>query len=245
MANGTTIAESGTELHPARPGEERGTATGWIQDYVYTVDHKKLGILYVGTGLFFFVLAGTMALLIRAQLAFPNGHVTSPQEFNSLITMHGTVMIFWVAMPIIFGMINYLVPLMIGARDMAFPRLNAFSFWLTFFGGLLLYFSFVGGFGLYGAGNAPDVGWFAYAPLTAKVFSPGHSTGFWSPRLIVSGFGSIGTAVNMVTTIICLRPPGMTLSRMPLWGWMNLVMSGMVLFALTPLTAAQAMICLD
>ncbi len=100
MANGTTITESGTELQPARPGEERGTATGWVQDLLFTVDHKKLGILYVGTGLFFFVLAGIMALLIRAQLAFPNGHVTSPQEFNALITVHGTVMIFWVAMPI-------------------------------------------------------------------------------------------------------------------------------------------------
>ena len=102
MANGTTTIESGTDLVPARPGQERGTRTGWILDLAYTVDHKKLGILYIGTGLFFFVLAGIMALLIRAQLAFPNGKVTSPQEFNSLITMHGTVMIFWVAMPIVF-----------------------------------------------------------------------------------------------------------------------------------------------
>src|SRR5271165_7401210 len=140
MANGTTITDARAELLPARPGEERGTLTGWVQDLVYTVDHKKLGMLYIGTGLFFFVVAGIMALLIRAQLAFPNGHAVTPQEFNCLITVHGTVMIFWVAMPIVFGMINYLVPLMIGARDMAFPRLNAFSFWLTFFSGFLLLF---------------------------------------------------------------------------------------------------------
>src|SRR5436305_1454821 len=109
-----------------------------------------------------------------------------------MFTMHGTTMIFFVAMPLVFGFANYLVPLMIGARDMAFPRLNAFSFWLMAFGGILLYFSFLGGSGLYGAGNAPDVGWFAYAPLTARTFSPGHSTDYWTLALLVSGFGSIG-----------------------------------------------------
>src|ERR1700729_4088630 len=115
MANGSKIIDVGAELLPARPGEEHGTLTGWVQDLVYTVDHKKLGMLYIGTGLFFFVVAGIMALLIRAQLAFPNGRVLTPQEFNGFITVHGTVMIFWVAMPLVFGMINYLVPLMIGA----------------------------------------------------------------------------------------------------------------------------------
>src|SRR5260370_41983986 len=132
MANGTTIIESGTELLPARPGEERGTVTGWVQELIYTVDHKKLGMLYIGTGLFFFVVAGIMALLIRAQLAFPNGHVVSPQEFNCLITIHGTVMIFWVAMPLVFGMINFLVPLLLDARHMTFPRLNAFFVLVNF-----------------------------------------------------------------------------------------------------------------
>jgi cytochrome c oxidase subunit I len=216
-----------------------------VHSWVTTVDHKRIGVLYIGMALLFLVIGGIEATIMRIQLALPNNDFVSPQVFNRMFTMHGTTMIFFVAMPILFGFGNYAVPLMIGARDMAFPRLNAFSFWLTLFGGLLLYFSFVGGFGLYGAGNAPDVGWFAYAPLTAKVFSPGHSTDFWTLGLIVSGFGSIGTAANMVTTIICLRCPGMTLSKMPLWGWMNLVMSGMVLFVITPLTAAQAMICLD
>jgi cytochrome c oxidase subunit 1 len=245
MANGTTIAESGTELHPARPGEERGTATGWIQNYVYTVDHKKLGILYVGTGLFFFVLAGIFALLIRAQLAFPNGHVTSPQEFNSLITMHGTVMIFWVAMPIIFGMINYLVPLMIGARDMAFPRLNAFSFWLTFFSGFFLFLSFVAGPGLYGGSGAPDAGWFAIAPLTSPAFSKGPSIDYWSLSVLISGIGSVTGGINIMVTIICYRTKGMSLHRMPLFVWLALVTMFLVVVFLPPLSAAQIMLTLE
>ncbi len=233
-----TLALAPTEL-AARSLSER------LHEWAVTVDHKRLGILYIGYALVFLVIGGVEATIMRVQLAVPNNHFVSPQVFNRMFTMHGTTMIFFVAMPILFGFANYTVPLMIGARDMAFPRLNAFSFWLTAFGGLLLYFSFVGGFGLYGAGSAPDVGWFAYAPLTSKVFSLGHSTDFWSLALLVSGFGSIGTAVNLVTTIVCLRCPGMTLQRMPLFAWMILVMSGMVLFVISPLTAAQVMICID
>ena len=245
MANGTTITDAGAELLPARPGEERGTLTGWVQDLVYTVDHKKLGMLYIGTGLFFFVVAGIMALLIRAQLAFPNGRVVTPQEFNCLITVHGTVMIFWVAMPIVFGMINYLVPLMIGARDMAFPRLNAFSFWLTFFSGFLLLFSFVGGPGLYGAGSAPDAGWFAIAPLTSTAFSKGPSIDYWSLSVLVSGIGSITGGINIMVTIICYRTKGMTLHRMPLFVWLALVTMFLVIVFLPPLSAAQIMLILQ
>jgi len=245
MPNGTTITESGTELQPARPGEERGTATGFVQDLLFTVDHKKLGILYVGTGLFFFVLAGIMALLIRAQLAFPNGHVTSPQEFNALITVHGTVMIFWVAMPIVFGMINYLVPLMIGARDMAFPRLNAFSFWLTFFSGFFLFLSFVAGPGLYGASGAPDAGWFAIAPLTSSAFSKGPSIDYWSLSVLISGIGSVTGGINIMVTIICYRTRGMTLHRMPLFVWLSLVTMFLVVVFLPPLSAAQIMLTLE
>jgi cytochrome c oxidase subunit 1 len=216
-----------------------------LHDWVVTVDHKKLGILYILYSLIFLVIGGVEATIMRIQLIVPHNHFVSPQVFNQMFTMHGTTMIFFVAMPILFGFANYLVPLMIGARDMAFPRLNAFSFWLTAFGGLLLYFSFIGGNGLYGAGAAPDVGWFAYAPLTASTFSLGHSTDFWTLALLVSGFGSIGTAVNIVATIICLRCPGMTLSKMPLLVWLNLVMAGMVLFVISPLTAAQIMLAVD
>src|ERR1700680_1402422 len=216
-----------------------------LHDWVVTVDHKKLGILYILYALLFLVIGGIEATIMRVQLIVPNNHFVSPEVFNRMFTMHGTTMIFFVAMPILFGFGTYLVPLMIGTRDMAFPRLNALSFWLTAFGGLLLYFSFIGGNGLYGAGNAPDVGWFAYAPLTARAFSPGHSTDFWTLGLLVSGFGSIGTAVNFITTILCMRCPGMTLGKMPLLAWMNLVMAGMVILAISPLTAAQIMLSID
>jgi cytochrome c oxidase subunit I len=216
-----------------------------LHEWVTTVDHKKLGILYLIYALLFLVVGGVEAAIMRIQLIVPHNHFVSPEVFNRMFTMHGTTMIFFVAMPLVFGFGTYLIPLMIGARDMAFPRLNALSFWLTAFGGLLLYFSFIGGNGLYGAGNAPDVGWFAYAPLTSRAFSPGHSTDFWSLALLVSGIGSIGTAVNFITTIISMRCPGMTLGKMPLLAWLNFVMAFMVIFAVSPLTAAQAMLCID
>jgi cytochrome c oxidase subunit 1 len=224
------------------------TTKPWTQvlhEWVTTVDHKRLGILYILYGLFYFVIAGCEALIIRIQLIQAHNNFVSPQFFNRMFTMHGTTMIFFMVMPILFGFANYLVPLMIGARDMAFPRLNAFSFWLTALGGLLLYFSFLGGNGLYGAGNAPDVGWWAYAPLGAKAFSPGHSSDYWTMSLLVSGFGSIGTAINIIATVLCMRCPGMQLGRMPLLAWLNLVMAGMVLLAITPLTAAQMMLLVD
>jgi cytochrome c oxidase subunit 1 len=159
--------------------------------------------------------------------------------------MHGTTMVFFVGMPILLGFANYLVPLMIGARDMAFPRLNAFAFWVSLFAGCLLYFSFLGAEGLYGAGTAPDVGWFAYAPLTARAFSRGNSTDYWTLAILLGGIGSVATAINLVTTTLCLRCPGMTLNKMPLFVWINLVMAGLVLIAMSPLAAAQIMLTLD
>jgi cytochrome c oxidase subunit 1 len=216
-----------------------------LHDWVVTVDHKKLGIMYILYALFFFVVAGIEALVMRIQLIVPHNHFVSPQTFNRMMTMHGTTMIFFMVMPMLFGFGTYLIPLMIGARDMAFPRLNAFSFWMTAFGGLLLYFSFIGGNGLYGAGTAPDVGWWAYAPLTSRAFSVGHSTDFWTLALLVSGIGSIGAGVNFIATILCMRCPGMTLGKMPLLAWLNLVVGGMVIFCISPLTAAQIMLLID
>src|SRR5579863_1592845 len=215
-------------LEPVAP-EGRATLLETLHSWVITVDHKRLGILYVIYSIFFLLVGGIEAIFIRIQLAIPNNHFLDPAVFNRFFTMHGTTMVFLVGMPILFGFGNYLVPLMIGARDMAFPRLNAFSFWVSAFAGLLLYFSYVGGSGLYAAGSAPDVGWFAYAPLTAKVFSPGHSTDYWTLAVLLSGVGSIGTALNIVATILCLRCKGMTLSRMPLLPWIYLVMAGLVL----------------
>ncbi|MFP5209888.1 MAG: cytochrome c oxidase subunit I [Acidobacteriota bacterium] len=220
----------------------------WLEiahDWITTVDHKRIGIMYIVYALIFLVIAGCEALLMRIQLAVPNNHFLSPEVFNRMFTMHGTTMVFFVGMPILFGFGNYLVPLMIGARDMAFPRLNAFSFWISAFGGLLLYYSFIGGDGLYGMGTAPDVGWFAYAPLTAKLFSPGHNTDYWILGIFLSGIGSVGTALNLVVTTISMRCKGMTMSRLPLLPWLYLVTSGLVFIALGPLTAAQLMLLLD
>jgi len=216
-----------------------------LHHWVTTVDHKRLGVLYVLYALVFLVVGGIEASIMRLQLIRPHNDFVSPQVFNRMFTMHGTTMIFFMAMPMLFGFANYLVPLMVGARDMAFPRLNAFSFWMTALGGLLLYFSFLGGNGLYGAGGAPDVGWFAYAPLTAKTFSVGHSTDFWILSLLVSGIGSIGFAINTIATILCMRCPGMTMGKMPLFAWMNLVMAGLVILAVSPLSAAQIMLLID
>src|SRR5262245_15196352 len=220
----------------------------WVEvlhEWVTTVDHKLLGILYILYALIFLVIAGVEAIIIRIQLMYPHNAFVSPQVFNRMFTMHGTTMIFFVAIPVLFGFGNYLVPLMIGARDMAFPRVNAFSFWLTAFGGFLLYFSFLGGSGLYGAGNAPDIGWWAYAPLAARAFSPGLSSDYWTIAVLVAGFGSIGTAVNLIATILCMRCPGMTLGRMPLLAWLYLTMSGLALIGITPLSAAQLMLLVD
>src|ERR1700722_2651132 len=229
----------GTVSESARSIGER------LHEWVTTVDHKRLGILYILYALFFLVVAGIEAVIMRIQLIVPHNHFVSPQVFNRMMTMHGTTMIFFMVMPILFGFGTYLIPLMIGARDMAFPRLNAFSFWMTAFGGLLLYFSFIGGNGLYGAGTAPDVGWWAYAPLTARAISLGHSTDFWTLALLTSGVGSVGTGVNFVATILCMRCPGMTLGKMPLLAWLNLVVGGMVIFCISPLTAAQIMLLID
>jgi cytochrome c oxidase subunit 1 len=238
-------AISDTLGRPEDAVQERLPLLARLHEWVVTVDHKRLGIMYICTGLVFLLIAGVEASLIRIQLAVPENTVLSPQVFNRLFTMHGTTMVFFAGIPILFGFANYLVPLMIGARDLAFPRLNAFGFWLTLFGGMLLYFSFVAGGGLYGAGSAPDVGWFAYSPLTGRAFSRGNSTDYWNLAILVSGIGTIATSVNLVTTTFCMRCRGMTLGRMPLLVWMMLVVSGMTLVILPPLSAAQIMLLLD
>jgi cytochrome c oxidase subunit 1 len=220
----------------------------WLQvlhDWIVTVDHKKIGLMYIATALMFFGVGGFEILLMRIQLAVPEAHFLSPEVFNELFTLHGTTMIFLMAMPIMFGFANYLVPLMIGARDMAFPRLNAFSYWIYLFGALLLYYSLIGGKGLYGGSGVPDVGWFAYAPLTEKAFSKGNGSDYWALGVFISGIGTIGTALNVVATTICMRCKGMKLSRMPLLVWLMLVTSAMVLAALPPLSAAQIMLLMD
>jgi len=216
-----------------------------MHEWIVTVDHKKIGLMYIATALMFLAIGGVEVLLMRVQLAMPEAKFLSPEVFNEMFTMHGTTMIFLVAMPILFGFANYLVPLMIGARDMAFPRLNAFSYWIYFFGALLLYYSFIGGKGLYGGSGVPDVGWFAYAPLTEQPFSKGNGSDYWAIGIFISSIGTIGTALNIVVTTICMRCKGMKLSRMPLFVWLMLVTSTMALAAISPLSAAQIMLLLD
>ncbi len=220
----------------------------WLEamhEWIVTTDHKKIGLMYIAAALLFFLTGGIEILLIRIQLARPEATFLSPEHFNQLFTLHGTTMIFFVAMPILFGFANYFVPLMIGARDMAFPRLNAFSFWIFFFGALLLYYSLIGGQGLYGGSGVPDQGWFAYAPLTSIAFSKGHAADYWALGIFISGIGTIGTALNIVATTLCMRCKGMKLNRMPLFVWLMLVTSVMALGAIPPLSAAQIMLLID
>lgn len=216
-----------------------------LYEWVATVDHKKLGLMYIIASLIFLVVSGIFAVVMRLQLAVPENHLVPPDTYNRLFTMHGTTMVFLVGMPLIAGMSNYLVPLMIGARDMAFPRLNAFGFWIFLFGGILLYFSYLGGGGLSGAGSAPDVGWFAYSPLTEKPFSRGAATDYWTLGILISGVGSIASAINVITTAFSMRCEGMTLAKMPLFVWTMVVDAWMILIAVPPLSAAQIMLLAD
>jgi cytochrome c oxidase subunit 1 len=238
------MATTDFPIQQATPAREFSFSDA-LNTWVATVDHKRLGLMYVVTALLFFVISGSMAVLIRIQLALPNNHFIGPDMFNRLFTMHGTTMVFLVGMPMVAGFSNYLVPLMIGARDMAFPRLNAFGYWMFLFGGLLLYYSYIGGGGLSGAGSAPDFGWFAYAPLTERAFSQGNAADYWALGVLIAGVGSIASALNVIVTVISLRCPGMTLRRMPMFVWVMLVDSWLILIILPPLSAAQIMLLLD
>src|ERR1700730_12038134 len=238
MATTGYLAESGK-------GKEALPVPSMLHDWIVTVDHKRLGIMYIATSRVFFAVSEILAALMRIQLAFPNGKFLPPEVFNRLFTMHGTSMVFLVGMPFFAGLANYLVPLMICARDMASPRLNAFGYWMFLFGRMLLYFSYIAGEGLAGHGTAPDVGWFAYAPLTERAFSRGTSTDYWILSIIISGIGTTASAIKVIATIMSMRCKGMTLARMPLFVWLMLVVSAMVVMALPPLTAAQLMLLLD
>jgi cytochrome c oxidase subunit 1/cytochrome c oxidase subunit I+III len=209
----------------------------WKAAWIATIDHKRIGVLYLIFALFFFVIGGIEALLMRLQLAVPNNTLIAPDTYNALFTMHGTTMIFLVAMPALFGLANYFVPLMIGARDMAFPRLNNFSVWLLPFGGALLYFCVLTG--------PPEVGWFAYAPLSETPYASSLGVDYWALALLVLGIGSVTTGINLIATILCLRAPGMTMRRLPLFVWINLVTAFIVIFAIPVLNAGLIMLFVD
>ncbi len=200
--------------------------------------HKRIGVYYMLSALLFFLLGGAEAMVMRAQLSLPNLKLLTPDTYNQIFTMHGTTMIFLVVMPVLTGLGVYLIPLMIGAGDTAFPRLCALAFWLQAGGGLLLYFSFA-------IGSAPNAGWFSYAPLTEKAYSPGPGIDFWAFSILLIGAGIIASAINLIVTIATSRTAGMTVRRLPLFVWMHLVNSAMILFALPVLVAALVMLLGD
>jgi cytochrome c oxidase subunit 1 len=224
----TAVAQRGLFGRPS-------AKTGWWS-WVTTVDHKRIGILYWVTAIFFFILGGLEALVIRAQLAQPDGTVVSSETYSQFFTMHGLTMIFLVVMPIGVGLMNYMIPLMIGARDVAFPRLNAFSYWVFLFGGIFIYSSFF-------LGGAPDGGWFGYAPLNRSL--PGDGMTYYSIGLQILGLASLMGAINFIITIINLRAPGMTLMRLPVFVWMSLVTSFLLLFAMPIIAVALFQLMFD
>ena len=214
--------------------EEHSGLWAWLT----TVDHKKIGALYGVTGFLFFMLGGLEAMLIRTQLAVPNGTVVDAARFNQLFTMHALTMIFLAIMPMGAAFFNYFIPLQIGARDVAFPRLNALSYWVFLFGGVILTSSFV-------FGGAPDGGWFGYVPLTGKQYSPGTGLDFYVVGLMVLGLSSLLASLNFAVTIINMRAPGMTLMRMPVYMWIALVVSFLLILSLPVLTVGLIQLYFD
>ncbi len=219
---------------------DRPPLTAVLHEWLITVDHKRLGILYFLMGTCFLILAGGIAVMMRLQLWAANLTLVPPEYFNQFFTIHGTTMVFFVAMPMIIGLANFAIPLMIGARDMAFPRLNAFGLWSTLFGGLLVYFSF-----LTPGGGAPGIGWFGYAPLTEHAYWRGYGVDCWAIGLIVSGFGTTSTAINFLATIFAMRCPGMRIMLVPFFVWVMIWTSILILLAFPPLTAALIMLEFD
>lgn len=206
---------------------EKRTRGSMLWDYLTTVDHKKIAILYLVAGGFFFLVGGIEAMFIRIQLAKPENAFLSAQAYNEVMTMHGTTMIFLAAMPLLFALMNAVVPLQIGARDVSFPFLNALGFWLFFFGGIFLNLSWF-------LGGAPDAGWTSYASLS--LHSKGHGIDFFVLGLQISGLGTLIAGINFLATIINMRAPGMTYMRLPLFTWTTFVASALILFAFPPLT---------
>src|SRR4051812_1827019 len=226
-----------TAAVPTYSGTSEHAETG-LWSWLTTVDHKRIAALYLGTSLFWFLIGGIEATIIRAQLAFPNGKVVSAQVFNELFTMHGTTMIFLVVMPLSAAFFNLLIPLQIGARDVAFPRLNAFSYWVYLFGSLFMNSSWL-------FGMAPNGGWFGYAPLTTMAYSPNLNIDFWMLGLQILGVSSPAAAFNFITTIINMRAPGMHFMRMPIFTWMAFVVQFLLVLAFPVITIALVFLQFD
>jgi cytochrome c oxidase subunit 1 len=209
-----------------------------LLNWISTVDHKQIGIMYLCSAVFFFLVGFSEAILMRIQLMRPENTVLSPEAYNQIFSMHGTTMIFMVLTPMLIGYATYFLPLMIGANEMAFPRLNAFSFWMFLFGGILLYFSFF-------AGGALNVGWFSYAPLSEKNFSFSPGVDYWAFAVLLMGVGTIGAALNFVVTTLSMRTKGLSMTKLPLFVWMVFVNSFLILVAFPVLNAGLVMIIID
>jgi cytochrome c oxidase subunit 1 len=227
-----------TAEHAVSMSQPRSRSYGVIWSWIFTVDHKRIGVLYGVSAFLFFMIGGLEALLIRSQLAVANNNLLTPEQYNELFTMHGTTMVFLAIMPLSIAFFNYIVPLQIGARDVAFPRLNAFSFWVFLFGGLFLNASFL-------FGGAPNAGWFGYANLTERPFNPGHGIDFWVLGLLILGVSSMAGAFNFLVTIVNMRAPGMSFMRMPLFTWMTLVTVFLLIFAFPILTVGLVALMFD
>jgi cytochrome c oxidase subunit I len=226
----TTVAPKPIETRPWPVHEPvKGSA---LARMLRTTDAKQIGIMYMVTSFVFFLVGGAMALVMRAELAQPGMRFLSPEQYNQLFTMHGTIMLLLFATPIVFAFANYIVPVQIGAPDVAFPRLNALAYWLFAFGGTIVMLGFIT------PGGAADFGWFAYAPLNSAIHTPGAGADLWITGLVISGLGTILAAVNMITTILTLRAPGMTMFRMSIFTWNILVTSVLVLLVFPILAAA-------
>jgi cytochrome c oxidase subunit I len=227
-----------TALDQQRAHAAAGHEPTGLWSWITTVDHKRIGILYGATAFTFFLMGGIEALLLRIQLGTPNNTFLSPETYNELFTMHGTTMIFLAIMPLSAAFFNFIIPLQIGARDVAFPRLNAFSYWVFLLGGLFLNASW-----LFGA--APDTGWFGYANLTSKQYSPGLHVDFWMLGLQTLGVASLAAAVNFFTTVLNMRAPGMKLMRMPIFTWMSFITQVLLLLAFPVITVALILLMFD
>jgi cytochrome c oxidase subunit 1 len=220
------------------PGAETAKTPGVLWSWITTVDHKRIGILYGTTAFTFFLIGGLEAVIMRLQLARPDSTLVSAQTYNELFTMHGTTMVFLAIMPLSASFFNYMIPLMIGARDVAFPRLNALSYWIFLLGALLLNLSWF-------FGVAPDAGWFGYANLTSTQFSPTLSIDFWMLGLQVLGISSMLAGFNFIVTIINMRAPGMTLMRMPVFIWMSFVTQFLLVLAFPAITVGLILLMFD
>ena len=229
----TAVSPRPPEVVATRPYPERRKSRGsFIYKLLTTTDHKLIGMMYIVVCFAFFLIGGLMALLMRGELTTPGMQFLSTEQYNQLFTMHGTIMLLMYATPIVIGFANFVLPLQIGAPDVAFPRLNALGFWLFVFGSTIAIAGFIT------PGGAADFGWTAYTPLSDAIHSPGVGSDMWFLGLTVSGLGTILGAVNMVTTVICLRAPGMTMFRMPIFTWNILVTSVLILLVFPLLTAA-------